>query len=53
MRKLEDKQCRSWIRWTGNDLEFKVLDQKEAAKQWGLVKKRAKMTFDKFSRSMR
>ena len=32
---------------------FQVLDQKEAAKQWGLCKKRTKMTFDKFSRSMR
>ncbi|KAL5252383.1 hypothetical protein ACHWQZ_G015225 [Mnemiopsis leidyi] len=53
MRKLEDPCCRGWIRWTGNDLEFKVLDQKEAAKQWGLCKKRSKMTFDKFSRSMR
>ncbi|XP_063678771.1 uncharacterized protein LOC134814537 isoform X2 [Bolinopsis microptera] len=53
MRKLEDQRCRGWIRWTGNDLEFKVLDQKEAAKQWGLCKKRTKMTFDKFSRSMR
>ena len=24
MRKLEDPDCRGWIRWTGNDLEFKV-----------------------------
>ena len=24
MRKLEDQRCRGWIRWTGNDLEFKV-----------------------------
>ena len=29
MRKLEDPRCRSWIRWTGNDLEFKVSNSRK------------------------
>lgn len=39
--------------WTGNDLEFKIVNKEEIARQWGVCKKREKMNFDKFSRALR
>ncbi|XP_063689073.1 uncharacterized protein LOC134822109 [Bolinopsis microptera] len=39
--------------WTGNDLEFRIVNKEEIARRWGIIKNREKMNFDKFSRALR
>ncbi|XP_022913305.1 protein C-ets-2-like [Onthophagus taurus] len=46
----ENKEC---IRWTGNGLEFKLVDPAEVARRWGSVKNRPNMNYEKLSRAFR
>ena len=41
------------VAWTGNDLEFRIVNKEEIARRWGIIKNREKMNFDKFSRALR
>eukprot|EP00116_Pleurobrachia_bachei_P007198 sb/3467460/ len=41
------------VHWTGKDLEFRIVNKEEIARQWGLIKNRERMNFDKFSRALR
>ncbi|KAL5271620.1 hypothetical protein ACHWQZ_G002035 [Mnemiopsis leidyi] len=41
------------VAWTGNDLEFRIVNKDEIARRWGIIKNREKMNFDKFSRALR
>ncbi|XP_028966752.1 ETV5-related protein Ets96B [Galendromus occidentalis] len=41
------------IQWTGNGFEFKLNDPEEVARQWGELKNRPQMNYDKMSRSLR
>ena len=50
---LGDHSCKDFITWTGNDLEFKVLNSGVLAKRWGRRKNNSRMNFDKLSRAMR
>jgi len=50
---LGDHSCKDFIAWTGNDLEFKVINSRELARRWGRRKNNARMNFDKLSRAMR
>ena len=50
---LGDHGCKDIISWTGNDLEFKVLNSRELARRWGRRKNKPRMNFDKLSRAMR
>ena len=50
---LGDHSCKDIISWTGNDLEFKVINSRELARRWGRRKNNARMNFDKLSRAMR
>ena len=50
---LGDNLTRDIIAWTGNDLEFKVLNSRELARKWGKRKNKPRMNFDKLSRAMR
>ena len=50
---LGDHACKDIIAWTGNDLEFKVLNSRELARRWGKRKNKPRMNFDKLSRAMR
>ena len=50
---LGDHNCKDFIAWTGNDLEFKVINSRELARRWGRRKNNARMNFDKLSRAMR
>lgn len=50
---LGDHSCKDFISWTGNDLEFKVINSRELARRWGRRKNNARMNFDKLSRAMR
>lgn len=50
---LGNHSCKDFITWTGNDLEFKVLNSGVLAKRWGRRKNNSRMNFDKLSRAMR
>ena len=41
------------VAWTGNDLEFRIVEKEAVARKWGALKSRDKMNFDKFSRALR
>eukprot|EP00116_Pleurobrachia_bachei_P005131 sb/3465393/ len=50
---LADKRMRSIIAWTGHAREFKVVNSREVAREWGNRKNKPHMNFDKMSRAMR
>jgi len=50
---LADKRMRSLIAWTGHAREFKVVNSREVAREWGNRKNKPHMNFDKMSRAMR
>lgn len=51
---LNNERYSSIIEWTRKDHgEFKLVNQEEVARQWGLLKQRKGMTYDKLSRSLR
>ncbi|XP_063703830.1 ETS-like protein pointed [Culicoides brevitarsis] len=50
---LTDKQCQSFITWTGDGWEFKLVDPDEVARRWGIRKNKPKMNYEKLSRGLR
>ncbi|XP_061453462.1 ETS translocation variant 2 [Rhineura floridana] len=50
---LQDGSCQTFIRWTGNDWEFKLCDPHEVARRWGKRKNKPRMTYEKLSRGLR
>ncbi|XP_055339635.1 protein C-ets-2-like [Paramacrobiotus metropolitanus] len=50
---LTDKLCQSFITWTGDGWEFKLLDPDEVARRWGIRKNKPKMNYEKLSRGLR
>lgn len=50
---LSEKECRPYISWIGQGLEFKLIDPEEVARRWGIQKNRPAMNYDKLSRSLR
>jgi hypothetical protein len=51
---LNNERYASIISWTRRENgEFKLKKQEEVARQWGLLKQRKGMTYDKLSRSLR
>jgi hypothetical protein len=50
---LTDKTCQSFISWTGDGWEFKMIDPDEVARRWGLRKNKLKMNYEKLSRGLR
>ena len=51
---LDHKKITSIIQWTNRqNLEFKLVDPEEVARQWGTQKKRPKMNYEYLSRSLR
>lgn len=54
MELLNNERYASIIEWTSKEKgEFKLKRQEEVARQWGLLKQRKGMTYDKLSRSLR
>ena len=50
---LTDKTCQSFISWTGDGWEFKMIDPDEVARRWGNRKNKPKMNYEKLSRGLR
>jgi c-ets proto-oncogene protein len=50
---LTDKTCQSFIAWTGDGWEFKMIDPDEVARRWGNRKNKPKMNYEKLSRGLR
>lgn len=50
---LSDKTCQSFISWTGDGWEFKLIDPDEVARRWGIRKNKPKMNYEKLSRGLR
>jgi Ets-domain len=50
---LTDKTCQSFIAWTGDGWEFKMMDPDEVARRWGNRKNKPKMNYEKLSRGLR
>ncbi|CRK94668.1 CLUMA_CG008168, isoform A [Clunio marinus] len=50
---LTDKNCQSFISWTGDGWEFKLTDPDEVARRWGIRKNKPKMNYEKLSRGLR
>lgn len=50
---LTNKTCQSFICWTGDGWEFKMVDPDEVARRWGLRKNKPKMNYEKLSRGLR
>lgn len=50
---LGDRLKRPVISWTGNGLEFRIMNSVELARLWGLRKRNPIMNFDKLSRALR
>ena len=50
---LTDKSCQSFIAWTGDGWEFKMVDPDEVATRWGNRKNKPKMNYEKLSRALR
>ena len=50
---LTDKTCQSFISWTGDGWEFKMIDPDEVARRWGVRKNKPKMNYEKLSRGLR
>lgn len=51
---LSDERYSSIIAWSRKDYgEFKLKNQEEVAKKWGIVKHRAGMNYEKLSRAIR
>ena len=50
---LADRRMKSLITWTGQDREFRVVNSREVAREWGNRKNKPHMNFDKMSRAMR
>ena len=50
---LTDKTCQSFITWTGDGWEFKMIDPDEVARRWGNRKNKPKMNYEKLSRGLR
>ena len=50
---LTDKTCQSFIAWTGDGWEFKMIDPDEVARRWGIRKNKPKMNYEKLSRGLR
>ena len=50
---LTDKTCQSFIAWTGDGWEFKMVDPDEVARRWGARKNKPKMNYEKMSRGLR
>ena len=50
---LTNKSCQSFISWTGNGWEFKMIDPDEVAHRWGVRKNKPKMNYEKMSRGLR
>ena len=50
---LTDKTCQSFICWTGDGWEFKMVDPDEVARRWGIRKNKPKMNYEKLSRGLR
>ena len=50
---LTDKTCQSFISWTGDGWEFKMVDPDEVARRWGMRKNKPKMNYEKLSRGLR
>ena len=50
---MSEKECRPYISWIGQGLEFKLIDPEEVARRWGIQKNRPAMNYDKLSRSLR
>ncbi|KAH9424438.1 Protein C-ets-1 [Dermatophagoides pteronyssinus] len=50
---LTDKDCQSFISWTGDGWEFKLTDPDEVARRWGIRKNKPKMNYEKLSRGLR
>ena len=50
---LTDKTCQSFISWTGDGWEFKMMDPDEVARRWGIRKNKPKMNYEKLSRGLR
>ena len=51
---LADENCKSIICWRRKDYgEFKLINQHEVAKRWGLLKQKGDMNYGKLSRALR
>ena len=50
---LTDKTCQSFIAWTGDGWEFRMIDPDEVARRWGNRKNKPKMNYEKLSRGLR
>ena len=50
---LTNKSCQSFISWTGEGWEFKLIDPDEVARRWGQRKNKPKMNYEKLSRGLR
>ena len=51
---LADESCRTIIRWRRKECgEFKLINQHEVAKRWGLLKQKGDMNYGKLSRALR
>jgi len=50
---LTNKSCQSFISWTGNGWEFRMIDPDEVAHRWGVRKNKPKMNYEKMSRGLR
>ncbi|KAG9348622.1 hypothetical protein JZ751_002360 [Albula glossodonta] len=53
LEQLMDKTCQSFINWTGNGWEFRLVDPDEVARRWGQRKNKHKMNYEKLSRGLR
>lgn len=50
---LGDSEHRPVLAWTGNGLEFRIINSVELARLWGIRKRNPIMNFDKLSRALR
>lgn len=50
---VDEQQYKSIITWTNNEGEFKLINDEEVAKLWGLRKNKHNMNYDKLSRALR